>query len=103
MACRCLDLEAMQRDMDRLVEASGKASRLSYYDERVLENLARVAAPVPTTMYYPQEDLPEKIKNQNSEASDAIVSLSDAIFAAEEALAEEMKKAREEDKEWHDG
>ena len=102
MACRCLDLEAMQRDMDRLIEASGKASRLAYYDEMVLEELAEVAAPVPTTMYYPQEDLPEKIKKINSEASDAIARLSDAIFAAQEDLLEEMKKAKQEDQEWHE-
>ncbi len=100
MACRCLDIEAMKRDMDRLIEASGKASRLDNYDQRVGEALARVAAPVPTTFYYPQEDLPDRIKNKNSEASEAIVSLSDEILAAEEALSEELKAAKEEDKAW---
>ena len=100
MACRCADIEAMKRDMDRLIEASGKASRLDNYDQRVAEALERVAAPIPTTFYYPQEDLPDKIKKQNSEASDAIISLGDEILAAEEALSEELKAAKAEDKEW---
>ena len=101
MGCRCADLEKMRADMATLSEANGVVTRLMHLDAGVESSLNNIASASSKSFYVPQVDFEQKVKAQNDEVSDAIVALSNRIYALQSELSEEIETAEEEDRAAH--